>query len=143
MIDLEALDELYQDVENRYKNLDDGDLSGALSLMKDSSGLIPSYERLSADYQKECAIQERRAKALQAQISCEKSSSVAKGDREAIFDEAVVTQWKTVAECQKVVRYLDASAKFLNRVYFDAKMIVEHIYKKELPPGRDKMLGGR
>ena len=53
-----------------------------------------------------------------------------------------MTQFKKLAERVTQQKYIEANARFLSRVYFDSKLIVEQCYKKERPPvGDNKMVG--
>lgn len=68
-MNVENLTELLADIEKRYISLDDTDVVGAFTLMRDSSDLMPTYEKQIADLYKEYSDAERYAKAKQAEVS--------------------------------------------------------------------------
>lgn len=132
----------FDDVKYRYEELNDSDVLEAFSLMRDSSSLLASYEQMSADALKLTALTEREAKALEAKKSLELSSKVTEGARKALCDPEVNEAYKRLAERVTQQKYIEANARFLSRVYFDSKLIVEQCYKKERPPvGDNKMVG--
>lgn len=132
----------FDDVKYRYEGLNDSDVLEAFSLMRDSSSLLASYEQMSADALKLTALTEREAKALEAKKSLELSSKVTEGARKALCDPEVNEAYKRLAERVTQQKYIEANARFLSRVYFDSKLIVEQCYKKERPPvGDNKMVG--
>lgn len=132
----------FDDVKYRYEELNDSDVLEAFSLMRDSSSLLSSYEQMSADALKLTALTEREAKALEAKKSLELSSKVTEGARKALCDPEVNEAYKRLAERVTQQKYIEANARFLSRVYFDSKLIVEQCYKKERPPvGDNKMVG--
>lgn len=132
----------FDDVKYRYEELNDSDVLEAFSLMRDSSSLLSSYEQMSADALKLTALTEREAKALEARKSLELSNKVTEGARKALCDPEVNEAYKRLAERVTQQKYIEANARFLSRVYFDSKLIVEQCYKKERPPvGDNKMVG--
>lgn len=132
----------FDDVKYRYEELNDSNVLEAFSLMRDSSSLLASYEQMSADALKLTALTEREAKALEAKKSLELSSKVTEGARKALCDPEVNEAYKRLAERVTQQKYIEANARFLSRVYFDSKLIVEQCYKKERPPvGDNKMVG--
>lgn len=132
----------FDDVKYRYEELNDSDVLEAFSLMRDSSSLLASYEQMSADALKLTALTERETKALEAKKSLELSSKVTEGARKALCDPEVNEAYKRLAERVTQQKYIEANARFLSRVYFDSKLIVEQCYKKERPPvGDNKMVG--
>ena len=110
--------------------------------MKDASSLQANFEKLSADLGKECSDYEKSAKAIQAKVSRESSTKVNEGDRIAAQSELVLQAWGRVSEIQKSQRYVDATAKHLSRIYFDAKLIFENVCRATRNPiGEDKLVG--
>jgi hypothetical protein len=139
----EKYNELFQEVSARYEAINDSDVEEAFSLMKDSSSLLDSYEQLSADASEYVAVKERYAKATEARRSCELSSKPTDGARKACFDKEVVYAWKDYANTVKTNKYIEANTKFLSRIYFDSKMIVENCYRRERMPSGDNRVVGR
>lgn len=141
-MDYDEILQSFDDVKYRYEELNDSDVLEAFSLMRDSSSLLASYEQMSADALKLTALTEREAKALEARKSLELSSKVTEGARKALCDHDVNEAYKKLAERVTQQKYIEANARFLSRVYFDSKLIVEQCYKKERPPvGDNKMVG--
>lgn len=142
---LDKLDELKESLDELtycYSELDDTDAATAFYLMKESSSLQSSYEKVSADLLKVLADAERQAKATQARVSRESSTKVNEGDRIAASSEEVLAMWEHVSEVQKSQRYIESSAKFLSRIYFDCKLIYENVCRATRTPiGDDKLVG--
>lgn len=141
-MDYEEIIQQFTNIKYRYEELNDSDVLEAFSLMRDSSSLLASYEQMSADALKLTALTEREAKALEAKKSLKLSSKVTEGARKALCDPEVNEAYKRLAERVTQQKYIEANARFLSRVYFDSKLIVEQCYKKERPPvGDNKMVG--
>lgn len=141
-MDYEEIIQQFTDVKYRYEELNDSDVLEAFSLMRDSSSLLASYEQMSADALKLTALTERQAKALEARKSLELSNKVSEGAKKALSDPEVIKAYKGLANKLTQQKYIEANARFLSRVYFDAKLVVEQCYKKERPPvGDNKMVG--
>jgi hypothetical protein len=139
---LDELNEQYYNVSQEFYELEDTDASLAFSVMKDASSLQANFEKLSADLGKECSDYEKSAKAIQAKVSRESSTKVNEGDRIAAQSELVLQAWSRVSEIQKSQRYVDATAKHLSRIYFDAKLIFENVCRATRNPvGEDKLVG--
>ena len=133
---------MFDEVRLRYGDLNDTDVLEAFSLMRDSSSLLASYDTLAADAYKMSALLERNAKATEARKSLELSNKPTDGARRAASNEEVIKAWKDYVESVTRQKYVEANARFLSRVYFDAKMIVENCYRKERPPvGNDRIVG--
>jgi hypothetical protein len=139
----DELIEQFEEMKYRYSQLVDSDVLEAFSLMRDSSSLLASWEQMSADAYKLTADAERMAKATEAKRSCELSSKPTDGARKAAFDQDVIDAWKRFSELNKQQKYTEANAKFLSRVYFDSKMIVENCYRQTRPPVGDNKIVGR
>lgn len=135
--------EEFESISRRYKNLVDSDVGEAYSLMINSSSLLSSYEQMYADAIKLVSMKERLAKATEARVSCELSPKPTEGARRAAFHEDVLSGWKDYAESLRNQKYIEANSKFLSRVYFDTKMIVENCYRKERPAVGDNRVVGR
>lgn len=135
--------EEFESISRRYKNLVDSDVGEAYSLMINSSSLLSSYEQMYADAVKLVSMKERLAKATEARVSCELSPKPTEGARRAAFHEDVLNGWKDYAESLRNQKYIEANSKFLSRVYFDTKMIVENCYRKERPAVGDNRVVGR
>lgn len=135
--------EQFEEIKYRYSQLVDSDVLEAFSLMRDSSSLLSNWEQMSADAYKLTADAERMAKATEARRSCELSSKPTDGARKAAFDQEVVDAWGMFSELSKQQKYMEANAKFLSRVYFDSKMIVENCYRQTRPPVGDNKIVGR
>lgn len=141
-MDYEEIIQQFTDIKYRYEELNDSDVLEAFSLMRDSSSLLASYEQMSADALKLTALTERQAKALEARKSLELSNKVSEGAKKALSDPEVIKAYKGLANKLTQQKYIEANARFLSRVYFDAKLVVEQCYKKERPPvGDNKMVG--
>lgn len=139
---LDELNEQYYDVSEEFYELEDTDASLAFSVMKNASSLQANFEKLSADLGKEFSDYEKRAKAIQAKVSRESSTKVNEGDRIAAQSELVLQAWGKASEIQKSQRYVDATAKHLSRIYFDAKLIFENVCRATRNPiGEDKLVG--
>lgn len=139
---LQQLNDEYLEVRQMFESLDDTDASLAFSIMKHSSSLQASFEKMSADLGKELSDAERGAKALHAKVSRESSTKVNEGDRIATQSDEVLSSWEHVAEIQKSQRYIDSTAKHLSRIYFDAKLIFENVSRATRQPvGGDKLVG--
>lgn len=135
--------ESFEEIKFRYENLVDTDVMEAYALMISSSSLLASYEQMNADAIKLVFSNERAAKGTEARVSCELSPKPTDGARRAVFHEDVVKAWDKYAESLRNQKYIDANAKFLSRVYFDTKMIVENCYRKERQPAKDDKVVGR
>lgn len=134
--------ELFEEIKNRYEFLTDTDVLEAYSLMRDASSLLASYDTLVADAYKLSSLLEREAKATEARKSLELSNKPTDGARRATADPEVVGAWTRHIESVTRQKYAEANARFLSRVYFDAKMIVENCYRKERPAvGTDRIVG--
>lgn len=139
---LSELKEQYDDIVFWYADLDDSDASTAFGIMKESSSLQASFERLSADLGKELSDCERVAKATHARLSSSLSNKVNEGDRLATQNEEVLNAWSKVSDIQRSQRYVDATAKHLSRIYFDSKLIFENACRAmRQPVGGDKLVG--
>lgn len=112
---------LYNEIKADYKDVKDNDPASAYDLMIRASTLMETLETQVAVLYKELASVEQKAKALMAEKSAEFSNKVAVGDRHTLTDEECKEAWSMVAEVQYSIRLLEASVKFLNRVYFDMK----------------------
>lgn len=140
--DLDTFYEVFYEVESAYKAMDDSDVEEAFSIMKEASSLGASFEKLSYDLAKEQAIQERQAKALAARISKESSSKVNEGDRLASFNPEVLSAWQRVAEIRSAQMYLEATARYLLRIYYDTKLVYENACRAmRNPVGGEKLVG--
>jgi hypothetical protein len=136
------ISDLFEEIKYRYENLNDSDVLEAFSLMRDSSSLLSNYDQMSADAYKLTALYERQAKATEARKSCELAPKPTEGARKAACDAEVIDAWNKYIETSTRQKYIEANGKFLSRVYFDSKMIVEQCYRKERPPvGTDKIVG--
>ena len=132
----------FDEIKYRYEVLNDVDVLEAFSIMRDSSSLLASYEAMVADAVKLSADMERNAKATEARISCELSPKPTEGARRAACDQAVIDAWEAYSETVRNQKYAEINAKFLNRVYFDTKMVVENCYRQARPPvGTDRVVG--
>lgn len=137
----ELLDQ-FDEIMSRYAVLTDSDVLEAFSLMRDSSSLLASYDQLVADAYKYSALAERDAKATEARRSLELSPKPTEGARRASADAEVRGAWGRFIDMATKQKYAEANARFLNRVYFDSKMIVENGYRKERAPvGNDRIVG--
>lgn len=137
----EILD-MFEEIKYRYEVLEDTNVLEAFSLMRDSSSLLSSYDTMVADAYQMSANLERDARALEAKKSLELSNKPTDGARRATADDEVIEAWKRYIEGVTRQKYAEANARFLSRVYFDAKMIVEQCYRKERPSaGSDKVVG--
>ena len=138
----DVLIDSFEEVKYRYESLNDSDVLEAFSLMKESSALLASYEQMVADSYKLTAIAERNAKGTEARKSCELSPKPTDGARKAAFNEEVIAAWELFADLYAKQKYMEANARFLGRVYFDSKMVVENCYRKERQPvGENKIVG--
>lgn len=142
-INYEELIAQFEEIKFRYEGLNDSDVLEAFALMRDSSSLLSNYDQMVADAYKLTALTERQAKALEAKKSLELSPKVTEGARRATADASVGQAWKQVIERTTQQKYMEANARFLSRVYFDAKMIVENCYRKERPPVGENRIVGR
>lgn len=139
---LSELNEQYEYVYETFSDLNDSDGSMAFAVAQDASALQASFEKVSADLGKQLMDHERRAKAIQAKVSRESSTKVNEGDRIASQSDEVLSAWEQVAEIQKSQRYVDATAKHLSRIYFDAKLVFENACRATRQPvGDDKLVG--
>lgn len=139
---LDTLYEQFSELEIEYKALNDSDVEDAYNIMKRASSLTSSFEKMSYDLGKELNIQERSAKALAAKISKESSSKVNEGDRLASFNKDVLCAWQRVAEVKSAQMYLEATARYLLRIYYDTKLIYENACRSmRNPVGGDKLVG--
>lgn len=111
----------YNEIKADYKDVKDNDPASAYDLMVRASTLMETLETQVAVLYKELAGVEQNAKALMAEKSAEFSNKVAVGDRHTLTDNECKEAWSMVAEVQYSIRLLEASVKFLNRVYFDMK----------------------
>jgi hypothetical protein len=136
----ETLVSQYEEVQSRYEVLNDTDILDAFSIMRDSSSILANYEMMLADMGKCVFDAERLAKGTEASISCELSPKPTEGARRAICDERVIDIWKQYSDIKKKYEYLDANVHFLNRVYFDCKMIYESCIRREGIP-KEKIVG--
>lgn len=112
---------LYNEIKADYKDIKDNDPASAYDLMIRASTLMETLESQVAVFYKELASAEQEAKALTAEKSAEFSNKVAVGDRHTLADKECKEAWSMVAEVQYSIRLLEASVRFLNRVYFDMK----------------------
>ena len=139
----DELQNLFRGLEYRYSFINDDDVLEAFSLMRESSALLANYEQLSAQAYAIVATYERLAKATEARRSCELSPKPTDGARRACFDEEVIKAWNEYASIVKIQKYIDTNARFLSRMYFDSKMLVENCYRKERKPVGDNKVVGR
>jgi len=138
----EELVSQFEEIKYRYEQLTDTDVLEAFSLMRDSSSLLASYDTMVAESYKLTALTERQARAVEARKSIELSVKPTEGARRATADEEVVSAWNKYISVATSQKYIEANAKFLSRVYFDAKMITENCYRKERPAvGTDRIVG--
>lgn len=139
---LTELNKLYEEVHEAFNALDETDASMAFAILKNASALQTSFEKVSADLGKELMDCERQAKAIQAKISRESSTKVNEGDRISTQHPDVLSAWERVSDIQKSQRYVDATAKYLSRMYFDSKLIFENVCRATRQPvGDDKLVG--
>lgn len=141
-MDYDEILDMFEEIKYRYESLEDTNVLEAFSLMRDSSSLLASYDTMVADAYQMSALLEREAKATEARKSLELSNKPTDGARKATANEEVVNAWNKYIESVTRQKYAEANARFLSRVYFDAKMIVEQCYRKERPAvGSDKVVG--
>lgn len=141
-MDYEEILAQFEEIKYRYEGLNDSDVLEAFSLMRDASSLLASYDAMAADAYKLSALTERQAKAVEARKSLELSNKPTDGARKANASDDVLLAWSKYADTVAKQKYVEANARFLSRVYFDAKMVVENCYRKERPPvGKDRIVG--
>lgn len=142
-MDYDELLAAFEEIKYRYETMTDSDVLEAFAIMRDSSSLLSSYDQFVADIYKVTALSERDAKATEARRSLELSTKPTEGARRAAADEEVRAAWSRFIDMATKQKYAEANARFLSRVYFDAKMVVENCYRKERPPAGENRIVGR
>lgn len=138
----EELTFLYEELKDWFMDLDESHVEDAYGIMKESSSLQASFEKLSADIGKMLADSEKQAKATHALISRQSSTKVNEGDRIATSSDEVLKAWELVSDLQKTQRYIDSTAKHISRIYFDSKLVYENASRAlRNPVGSDKLVG--
>lgn len=115
-------------IKANYENLEQDNFNFAYQLMKEASSEQVYLETEKAAADREVARLKAKAEMAEATEFLEfaKTNAIGKSEKLAEIHPAVYKAWDEYYEAEKAVSKLKSLIGFLNRVYFDAKMVYEY-----------------